>query len=93
MAEGHVDAWVAAKALGTALNYPGNCDGCTRNSRIDYVFTSKAAWLTLQSAQVFDTRNAKGVMASDHKPLLVVYGAGPATTVSPVRSLRFVPPS
>ena len=74
MLEGHVDAWKAAKALGTAKNYTGNCDGCTKNSRIDYVFTSKgASFLTLKSAEIFDTRNASGVMASDHKPMLVVY--------------------
>ena len=74
MTEGHVDAWRAAKALGTAVNYSGNCDGCTRNSRIDFVFTSKgASWLVLTSAEIFDTRNASGVMASDHKPMLVVY--------------------
>jgi endonuclease/exonuclease/phosphatase family metal-dependent hydrolase len=74
MTEAHVDAWRAAKALGTAKNYSGNCDGCTRNSRIDYVFTSKAAtFLTLKSVEIFDTRNASGVMPSDHKPMLVVY--------------------
>lgn len=68
----HSDAWLAAP---TKLNYPGNCDGCTRNSRIDYVFTSKgaASWLVLKSAQIFDTRNSSGVMASDHKPMLVTY--------------------
>jgi endonuclease/exonuclease/phosphatase family metal-dependent hydrolase len=93
MAEQHVDAWVAAKALGTAANYPGNCDGCTRNTRIDYVFTSKgASSLTLKSAEVFDTRNASGVMASDHKPLLVVYGVKPSgAAVSTVQNLRLVP--
>jgi endonuclease/exonuclease/phosphatase family metal-dependent hydrolase len=74
MLEGHVDAWKAAKLLGTAKNYTGNCDGCTKNSRIDYVFTSKAAtFLTLESAEIFDTRAGNGVMPSDHKPLLVVY--------------------
>ena len=74
MMEAHNDAWKSAKALGTAINYSGNCDGCTRNSRIDFVFTSKSAsWLVLKSAQIFDTRNSYGVMASDHKPLLVVY--------------------
>jgi endonuclease/exonuclease/phosphatase family metal-dependent hydrolase len=74
MSEGHIDAWVAAARLGSARNYQGNCDGCTRNTRIDYVFTSKgSSWLTLASAEIFDTRNSKGVMASDHKPLLVVY--------------------
>jgi endonuclease/exonuclease/phosphatase family metal-dependent hydrolase len=76
MTEGHVDAWRAAKTLGTATNYPGNGDGCTRNSRIDFVFTSKGATnLVLKSAQIFDTRNASGVMASDHKPMLVTYTA------------------
>jgi endonuclease/exonuclease/phosphatase family metal-dependent hydrolase len=70
----YTDAWLAAKALGTATNYSGNCDGCTRNSRIDYVFTSKgASFLRLQAAQVVDTRNSAGVMPSDHKPLLVTY--------------------
>ena len=43
MATPYGDAWLQAKALGTALNFSGNCDGCTRNSRIDYVFASKAA--------------------------------------------------
>jgi endonuclease/exonuclease/phosphatase family metal-dependent hydrolase len=71
---GYTDAWAAAKALNVASNYAGNCDGCTRNSRIDYVFTSKTAtFLTLKSAQMVDTRDAAGVMPSDHKPLLVVY--------------------
>jgi len=71
---GYVDAWKAAKALGTAVNFDGNADGATRNSRIDYVFSSQgASMLTLKSAQVFDTRNASGVSPSDHKPLLVIY--------------------
>lgn len=70
----HVDAWLAASAAGTAINYAGNCDGCTRNSRIDYVFYSKGATsLSLDSAQVVDTRDANGVMPSDHKPMLVKF--------------------
>ena len=74
MLSGHVDAWRAADKLGTASNYSGNCDGCTRNSRIDYVFFSKnASMLTLKSAQVIDTRDSNGKMPSDHKPLLVTY--------------------
>ena len=65
------DAWPSAL---TKLNYAGNCSGCTKNSRIDYVFTSNGATtLTLKSVQIFDTRDAKGVMASDHKPMLIVY--------------------
>lgn len=71
---GYQDAWKVAKSLGTALNYSGNCDGCTRNSRIDYVFTSSGAtMLSLKSAEIFDTRDSSGVSASDHKPMLVIY--------------------
>jgi endonuclease/exonuclease/phosphatase family metal-dependent hydrolase len=74
MKQTYVDAWAAAKSLGTTTNYSGNCDGCTRNSRIDYVFTSQGAGsLVLKSAHVFDTRDAAGHMPSDHKPLMVVY--------------------
>ena len=74
MSASYVDAWLQAKKLGTAINYTGNCDGCTRNSRIDYVFSSNgAATLTLKSAEIFDTRAANGVMPSDHKPMLVIY--------------------
>ena len=73
-ATGYADAWLAAKTLGTAANFAGNCDGCTRNSRIDYVFTSKgSSALVLKSAQMIDTRDSKGVTASDHKPMLVIY--------------------
>ena len=71
---GYTDAWAAARAAGTTLNYSGNCDGCTRNSRIDYVFSSHGAWyVTVESAQVYDTRDGSGYMPSDHKPLVVTY--------------------
>ena len=74
MANYYSDAWLAAKALGTATNYSGNCDGCTRNSRIDYAFSSKgASFVKVKSAQIFDTRDSSGVMPSDHKPMLIVY--------------------
>jgi endonuclease/exonuclease/phosphatase family metal-dependent hydrolase len=74
MSDDHPDAWKRAKSLGTTKNYSGNCDGCTRNSRIDYVFTSKTATrLTLTSAHILDTRDSRGTMASDHKPMLVIY--------------------
>jgi endonuclease/exonuclease/phosphatase family metal-dependent hydrolase len=73
-ATGYQDAWAAASANGTSINYSGNCDGCTRNSRIDYVFASKGAtFLSIASAQMIDTRDGDGIMPSDHKPLLVTY--------------------
>jgi endonuclease/exonuclease/phosphatase family metal-dependent hydrolase len=71
------DAWLVAKSLGTAVNYPGNCEGCTRGGRIDYVFTSKGAtFLKVKSAQIIDTRDSNGYMASDHKPLVITYTVG-----------------
>jgi endonuclease/exonuclease/phosphatase family metal-dependent hydrolase len=70
----YIDAWPAAKALGTATNYTGNCDGCTRNGRIDYVMASRgASRLVLKAARIFDTRDSDGDMPSDHKPLMVTY--------------------
>jgi endonuclease/exonuclease/phosphatase family metal-dependent hydrolase len=72
MVSGHVDTWAKAKAIGQTTNYPGNCDGCTRNSRIDYMFVSNGATaLVVKHAEIIDTRNASGVMASDHKPIVV----------------------
>ena len=74
MVADHLDAWATAKSLGVAVNYPGNCDGCTRGSRIDYVFTSKGATaLALKKAEIPDTRNASGVMPSDHKPMIATF--------------------
>jgi endonuclease/exonuclease/phosphatase family metal-dependent hydrolase len=70
----YADTWAQAKAMGKTTNYSGNCDGCTRGARIDYVFTSKSASkLALKSAQIIDTRDSKGTMASDHKPMLAIF--------------------
>ena len=73
-AASYADAWATARTTGATINYSGNCDGCTRRSRIDYVFASHGApWLELQSAEIVDTRDAYGTMPSDHKPLVVSY--------------------
>ena len=70
----YADAWATARTRGATINYSGNCDGCTRRSRIDYVFASYgASWLELQSAEIIDTRDGYGTMPSDHKPLVVSY--------------------
>jgi len=70
----YVDSWAQAQADGTAVAYAGNTAGNTRNSRIDYIYYSKAATaLTLQSSQVFDVRDANGVMPSDHRPVLSIF--------------------
>jgi endonuclease/exonuclease/phosphatase family metal-dependent hydrolase len=70
----HSDGWAAAVAAGTAVSFPGNPDGNTRNTRIDYVFQSRGATSTsVLGAQVFDLRDAAGVRPSDHNPLIVTF--------------------
>jgi endonuclease/exonuclease/phosphatase family metal-dependent hydrolase len=70
----YTDTWEKAVAAGTAIAYPGNTAGNTRNTRIDYIYTSNSAsMLVLQSSQVVDTRDANGVMPSDHRPLLSIF--------------------
>jgi endonuclease/exonuclease/phosphatase family metal-dependent hydrolase/regulation of enolase protein 1 (concanavalin A-like superfamily) len=74
MTAGYIDGWAKAKSLGVAVNYSGNCDGCTRGSRIDYTFISKdASALVLKKVEIIDTRNSSGVMASDHKPMVTTF--------------------
>jgi endonuclease/exonuclease/phosphatase family metal-dependent hydrolase len=70
----YYDSWAEAQADGTAIAYAGNTAGNTRNSRIDYIYYSHgASLLVLKSSQVFDVRDANGVMPSDHRPLLTVF--------------------
>jgi endonuclease/exonuclease/phosphatase family metal-dependent hydrolase len=70
----HNDGWAVARAAGTAVSFPGNPDGNTRNTRIDYVFYSKQATsLAVTNAQVFDLRDASGQRPSDHNPLIVTF--------------------
>lgn len=74
LASGYYDAWSVAQSRGIAYSAPDNPNGNTRNGRIDYVFYSHGVQhLTLQSVTVVDTRDANGVMASDHRPLLAVF--------------------
>jgi endonuclease/exonuclease/phosphatase family metal-dependent hydrolase len=70
----YTDGWLTAKAGGFAHSASDNPNGYTRNSRIDYVFTSKnAANLKMTRFEVVDTRDANGVMPSDHRPVVVDY--------------------
>jgi endonuclease/exonuclease/phosphatase family metal-dependent hydrolase len=70
----YVDSWAQAQSDGTAVAYPENPTGKTRNTRLDYIYYSKgAAALKLVSSQVFDVRDANGVMPSDHRPVLSVF--------------------
>lgn len=74
MTSAYSDAWAVAKSQGIAYSAPDNPSGNTRNGRIDYCFYSHGEQhLTLQSVTVVDTRDANGVMPSDHRPLLSVF--------------------
>ena len=68
------DSWAEAVKDGTSIAYSGNTAGNTRNSRIDYIFYSHgASSLVLKSSQVYDTRDANGVMPSDHRPVVTTF--------------------
>jgi endonuclease/exonuclease/phosphatase family metal-dependent hydrolase len=70
----YYDAWAEAKKAGIAYSAPDNPYGNTRNSRIDYIFYSKQELhLTLKKVQVVDTRDANGVMPSDHRPVVAEF--------------------
>jgi endonuclease/exonuclease/phosphatase family metal-dependent hydrolase len=70
----HNDAWATAQRQGRAVAYSGNSAGHTRGSRIDYVFYSKgASRLTVTESRVFDLRDSRGVMPSDHRPVMATF--------------------
>jgi endonuclease/exonuclease/phosphatase family metal-dependent hydrolase len=83
------DTWAVAAAAGTAVTYPGNTAGNTRNGRIDYIWRSKRATrLVLQGAQVYNTGSI-----SDHRPVSATYLVTPTsttTTLQPPGNLRVV---
>jgi endonuclease/exonuclease/phosphatase family metal-dependent hydrolase len=67
------DSWAVAAANGTATAFSGN-NGETKSGRIDYIFYSKGSPnLSVKSSQVYDTRDANGVMPSDHRPVLTTF--------------------
>ena len=61
----YYDSWAIAEVQGDS-----GCvfrqDGETKKGRIDYIFYSKGAKLAVKSSQVYDTRDSRGVMPSDH---------------------------
>jgi endonuclease/exonuclease/phosphatase family metal-dependent hydrolase len=68
----YYDSWAVAAANGTSVAFSGNT-GETKKGRIDYIFYSKGAALSVVSSQVYDTRDANGVMPSDHRPVLTTF--------------------
>ena len=74
MRSDYADAWAVARSLEMDVAFSGNSAGNTRRSRIDYAFYSRnASRLELKKAQVFDTRDSRGVMPSDHRPLMTTF--------------------
>ena len=74
MKQAYYDSWAQAQADGIAVAYAGNTAGNTRNSRIDYIYYSHGAGaLQLKGSQVFDVRDANGVMPSDHRPVMSIF--------------------
>jgi exonuclease III len=61
-----------AASKGTAIAFSGNT-GETKKGRIDYIYYSKGSKLAVKSSQVYDTRDANGVMPSDHRPVLTTF--------------------
>jgi endonuclease/exonuclease/phosphatase family metal-dependent hydrolase len=67
------DSWAVAASKGTAYAFPGN-SGETKSGRIDYIFYSRGSqYLSVKASAVYDTRDANGVMPSDHRPVLTVF--------------------
>jgi endonuclease/exonuclease/phosphatase family metal-dependent hydrolase len=66
------DSWAVAASKGTAVAFSGNT-GETKKGRIDYIYSSKGANLSVKSSQVYDTRDSNGVMPSDHRPVLTTF--------------------
>jgi exonuclease III len=89
MAERYYDTWVQAMNIGTAAAYSDNpvyMHTRTRRGRIDYIWTSRGANVSVKSAQIPDVRDLsntnvvvylgtaddKGVRPSDHNPMLAI---------------------
>ncbi len=71
----YADSWAVAESKGTAYAFSGlSPSGATKKGRIDYIFYSKGAGdLSVRSSQVYDTRDSKGIMPSDHRPVVTTF--------------------
>jgi hypothetical protein len=69
------DAWTVAANSGTATGISGITPfGATKKGRIDYIFYSKSAPnLVVLNASTPDTRDSRGIMPSDHRPVVVTF--------------------
>ncbi|HSL21369.1 MAG TPA: DNRLRE domain-containing protein [Vicinamibacterales bacterium] len=74
MSGSYYDAWVEAEKIGAATYYSSYSAGQTKKGRIDYFFYSKGASnLKIVKMQLIDSRDANGVMPSDHRPIMVTF--------------------
>jgi endonuclease/exonuclease/phosphatase family metal-dependent hydrolase len=69
------DSWTDAAARSKALQFSGLApDGATKKGRIDYIFYSKgSSALAVVQSQVVDTRDARGAIPSDHRPVVTTF--------------------
>ena len=89
MSELYYDSWLEAMNIGTAVAYPDNpvyLHTRTRRGRIDYIWTSRNANLSIKSTQIPDVRDLsnpnvviflgtaddRGVRPSDHNPMIAI---------------------
>lgn len=89
MAEQYYDTWMQAMNIGTATAYPDNpvyMHTRTRRGRLDYLWVSRKANVTIKSTQIPDVRDLnntnvvvflgtaddKGVRPSDHNPMIAI---------------------
>ena len=68
------DGWAVARGKGVAVSLPGNPDGNTRNTRIDYVRLFEGRDRSSSSpAPKCSTRVTRSDEVSDHNPLMVTF--------------------
>ena len=89
MAEQYYDTWMQAMNIGTATAYADNpvyMHTRTRRGRLDYLWVSRGANVTIKSAQIPDVRDLnntnvvitlgtlddRGVRPSDHNPMIAI---------------------
>ena len=69
------DSWTVAASKGQATGISGISPfGATKKGRIDYIFFSKSAPnLVVIDSRTWDTRDSRGVMPSDHRPVVTTF--------------------
>lgn len=66
---GYRDAWIEAQKIGRAIG-SGASHG---TGRIDFIFYAPGSSVTIDSAELIETKSLIGVDASDHKPFVATF--------------------